>query len=346
MYEDSPVTQVGGQDWPINYGLDNSSGNYSYKEVSVFDALAQSLNTVSARICQDLTPQSVFNFATEKMGLELSANSPDGLTDNALSPLSVGALTYGVTLENLVNGYIPYGNGGTYYNAHIVSKVVQGTGTVVYEDDGSPRRVVSEETAYVMNRLLQNVVANGTGSAAQLSNKHVAGKTGTAEEWKDLTFVGLTEDFVSGVWIGYTNHYSLPSSLKSAQVWYNIIGEYADQIESDASYPECDTVITGNVCKRTGKIAAAGCPTAGVGYWKSSNAPTCDGGCYQYVTTTTTKSESTSSATTQTETASSSGSGGESSAGGESASGGGNSESSSGSESSGSSGESSAESAT
>lgn len=302
MFEDAPLTQIGGQDWPINYGLDSYSGNYSYKEVFTYDALARSLNTVSARICNELSPQSVFNFATEKMGLELSENSPDGLTDNAISPLSVGALTYGITLENLVSGYIPYGNGGTYYNPHIVSKVVQGTGTTVYEDDGSPRRVVSEETAYVMNQMLQNVVKNGTGSAAQLGNKHVAGKTGTAEEWKDLTFVGLTEDFVSGVWIGYTGRYSLPSSLKSAQVWYNIIGEYANQIESGASYPACDSVITGNICQRTGKIAGTNCPTAGTGYWKSSNAPVCDG-CWKYTTTTTKKTEASAQPqTTYTQT--------------------------------------------
>lgn len=298
MYEDSPLTQIAGEDWPVNY-----SGTYKKQNVPVFDALAQSLNTVSAKITNDLTPQSVFDFSTEKMGLRLSATSPDGLTDNAISPLSVGALTYGITLENLVNGYIPYGNGGTYYNAHIVSKVVQGVDTVVYEDDGSPREAVDEETAYVMNKMLQNVVNNGTATAAQLQNKHVAGKTGTSQDWTDLTFVGLTEDFVSGVWVGYTGRYSLPSDLKSAQVWYNIIGEYADQIRSDAAYPSNDNVISGNVCQRTGNIATANCPTAGTGYWKSSNAPVCDG-CWKYTTAATTATtEAAQSTTVYTETA-------------------------------------------
>lgn len=304
MIEDSPLTKIGDSDWPINYGTDSYSGNYSHQNVSVADALARSLNTVSARICNDLTPQSVFNFASEKMGLKLAASSPEGLTDNAISPMSVGALTYGITLENLVNGYVPYGNGGTYYNAHIVSKVVQGTDSIVYEDDGSPRKVIGEETAYVMNQMLQNVVNNGTGSPAQLENKHVAGKTGTSEDWTDLTFVGLTEDFVSGVWIGYPGRYSLPVSLRSAEVWRNIIGEYANKIDSGATYPECDTIITGNVCKRSGKIANANCPTAGVGYWKSSNAPKCVD-CWKMVTTTaaaTTAASSNNSASTQTET--------------------------------------------
>lgn len=131
-----------------------------------------------------------------------------------------------------------------------------------------------------MNKLLQNVVENGTGDKAKLQNKHVAGKTGTTENWYDLTFVGMTEDFVSGVWIGYTERQSLPESLESDQIWYNIIGEYADKLDTGASYPSNDDVIEGYVCAKTGKIAGPNCKKLGVGYWKSTNAPVCDGNHY------------------------------------------------------------------
>ena len=131
-----------------------------------------------------------------------------------------------------------------------------------------------------MNKLLQNVVENGTGDKAKLQNKHVAGKTGTTENWYDLTFVGMTEDFVSGVWIGYTERQSLPESLESDQIWYNIIGEYADQLDTGASYPSNDDVVEGYVCAKTGKIAGSNCKKLGVGYWKSTNAPVCDGNHY------------------------------------------------------------------
>lgn len=111
-----------------------------------------------------------------------------------------------------------------------------------------------------MNKLLQNVVNNGTGTAAQLSNKHVAGKTGTTEDWNDLTFVGLTEDFVSGVWIGYTPRQEIPNhGIKSAQIWQNIIGEYANSLQTDATYPACDTVIEDYTCAESGKIAGPNC---------------------------------------------------------------------------------------
>ena len=131
-----------------------------------------------------------------------------------------------------------------------------------------------------MNKLLQNVVENGTGDKAKLQNKHVAGKTGTTENWYDLTFVGMTEDFVSGVWIGYTERQSLPESLESDQIWYNIIGEYADKLDTGASYPSNDDVVEGYVCAKTGKIAGPNCKKLGVGYWKSTNAPVCDGNHY------------------------------------------------------------------
>ena len=279
MYMDEPLKKIDDKDWPSNY-----SNTYSRNKVPVYDALARSLNTVPARICDQFTPQAIFDFAKNKMGLKLAETATDGKTDNDLSPLSVGALTYGISLKNLVNGYIPFGNGGTYYNAHIISRVMQGNETLIYEDDGSPRRVINDQTAYVMNKLLQNVVDNGTGSGAKLKNKTVCGKTGTTENWYDLTFVGMTEDFVSGVWIGYTERHSLPETLKAAEMWSKIIGEYADSIVSGKKYPTNDSVIENYVCKKSGKIAGPYCTKGELGYWKSTNAPTCNE-CTGYVYT-------------------------------------------------------------
>lgn len=269
MYKDSPI-KLDDKEWPQNY-------DYVWRRTSmfIFEALRESRNTVPAQLCQELTPQAVFNFATQNLNVDLVDITEEGATDIAYAPLTIGALTYGISPQNLVNAYLPYGNGGTYYDAHIVSRVERGDGSVVYENDGNPHEAVDPETAYVMNHLLQEVVKNGTGTAAQLSNKTVAGKTGTSEDWNDLCFVGLTEDFVSGVWIGYDEKQELNQGLSSAQVWYNIIGEYANSIESDNTYPECDSVIEAPMCSSTGLIAGPYCSSNRTGYWKSSNAPTC-----------------------------------------------------------------------
>ncbi len=269
MYKDSPI-EVDGKKWPNNY--DNSwPGN----SIPIYNALKRSRNTVPAQLCKELTPQSVFNFSTQNLGLDLVDMTESGATDIGYAPLSVGALTYGVSVENLVNAYLPYGNGGTYYDAHIVSRVEKGDGSLVYENDGNPHEAVDKETAYVMNKLLQEVIKSGTGTAAQLKNKTVAGKTGTSQDWNDLCFVGLTEDFVSGVWIGYDTKTQLNTGLSSAKVWHNIIGEYADGIKSKNKYPECKDIVTGATCTASGCIATSGCSKGITGYWKSSNAPKC-----------------------------------------------------------------------
>ncbi|MCD7958282.1 MAG: transglycosylase domain-containing protein [Ruminococcus sp.] len=300
IYTDEPIT-VNGESWPTNYSEDSTAMSITYKQLKIFEALEKSYNTIPAQLCQELTIDSVYDFATEQMGLDLYDNE-DGsdYTDKNYSPLTVGALSYGITLENLVNGYVPYGNGGTQYSAHIVTKVVQGSDEVVYENDGSPYEAVSSDTAYVMNKLLQDVVENGTGQKAQLQNKHVAGKTGTTQNWNDLMFVGLTEDFVSGIWLGYAERAEIENhNIKSAQIWYNVIGEYADSLDTGAEYPVDDTVIEVEVCSVSGMIAGPYCTSTTTGYWKSSNAPECDV-CSSYSRYTTTTDESSSS-TTSTE---------------------------------------------
>ncbi len=300
IYKDEPI-EVNGEAWPTNYSEDSSAMSISHKELKIYEALEKSYNTIPAQLCEALTPQKVFDFATSKMRLDLCQDSGDGHTDIAYSPLTVGALTYGLTLENLVNGYVPYGNGGTQYNAHLVSKVVQGAGDVIYENNGDPEQAVDSETAYVMNKLLQDIVNNGTGQKAKLENKHVGGKTGTTQDWNDLTFVGLTEDFVSGVWLGYKERSEIEDhSIKSAQIWYNVIGEYANQMDTGAEYPSNSNVIEAKVCTRSGKIAGANCTSTTTGYWKSSNAPVCDS-CRRSSTGTKSTTEN-STATTGTST--------------------------------------------
>lgn len=272
LIEDSPLSMPDGP-WPANY-----SGGYSHKKVPVYYGLMRSLNTVSARLVDSLSVETVYNFATEHMGLKLTDITSHGLSDQGMAPLSVGALTYGVTMKNMVNSYIPYGNGGTYYTAHIVKRLEQGNHELIFDNDGHPREAVDPETAFIMNRLMKNVVSSsGTAGPAALSNKQVVGKTGTTENWEDLWFIGLTEDFVSGVWIGYTQREKLDTSISSARLWYNVIGQYANSIESEKTYPECETIIEDFVCTNSGMRAASGCPKGEKGYWKENNAPICQG---------------------------------------------------------------------
>ena len=267
--------------WPTNYADTNSVTVYSNATINIYHALERSYNTIPALLVKNYGRQNVFNFATQKLGLDLNEGY-----DVDYAPLAVGALGYGITVKDLVNAYMPYGNGGYFNDAHIISRIETTDGQVFFNAEDGYHQVIDEETSYVMNKLLQNVVQNGTGVAAQMYMNGnmipIAGKTGTTSDWYDLMFVGLCPDFVSGVWLGYKENKEIQNhwSLSSPRVWKNIIGEwianhYYDE-DFTKDFPDCDTVIPGHVCLATGKIAGMGCPQGVVGYWKSTNVPWCD----------------------------------------------------------------------
>ena len=266
-----------GLPWPYNYDGPPTGNTYQ-----LYYFLLKSINTASAQLVKMGGVENVYKFVTENMGLDLN---PD--YDKDWSPLSIGQMRFGVTLENLVNAYIPYGNKGIYNDAHIIYKIEDANQRVIYENDGNPREAVSEQTAWVMNRLMRNTVeaAGATGTRAKLQNKTVVAKTGTTENWWDLTFVGLTPDFVSGITIGYDKNdatLELPHSLSSAEIWKNIIGNYADTefLDTPRDFEPCKEVIEQPMCSSSGLIAGPNCPRGSIGYWKTSNAQYCSGGHY------------------------------------------------------------------
>ncbi len=225
--------------WPHNYDGAPSGGYYP---VEYF--LKQSINTLPAQIVYNdgnCAAQQVFDFATKKLHLDLD---PEWDVDYA--PLCIGATRTGPSVINLANAYMPYGNDGKYYKASIISKCVDVmTGAPIIDNENrNYEQAVSEETAYIMNRMLSKVITEGTGTAAALYNTPLVGKTGTSENWRDISFVGLTPDYISAFWLGYDkgeNPYAIEGA-NSAQIWRNVFGTYAQEHYSGDPFPTCDTV--------------------------------------------------------------------------------------------------------
>lgn len=272
-----PAGTVTEEQWPENY-----SNYWSYKSNTVNFFLKKSYNTVPAQICSQFGTEPIFRFATENMHLDL-----DPEYDIDFAPLCVGATNKGPTLLNITNAYLPFGNGGKYYDAHIISKAVDTVkNTVIIEHSVSEyKRAIGEDTAFIMNNLLRNVVDPypqdgecGTGVTAYLPHKTLAGKTGTTQNWRDIDFIGMTEDLVSGIWIGYSNGENSDAieNTKAATVWKNVFGNFADGIKSDAHYPECPMVKECYYCTETGLLANENCPrSAEPGYYKNGYEEYC-----------------------------------------------------------------------
>ena len=259
-------TIPGNDEWPRNYDGAPSGGYYP-----VYHFLKKSINTLPAQIAYNdgnSHIHDIFKFATEKLHLDLD---PD--EDMNYAPLCIGATENGPSIINLANAYMPYGNRGRYYRASMISKCVDGlTGEVIFDnDERDSEQAVSEETAYIMNKMMENVMEpSGTGNAAKLSATPLVGKTGTSENWRDISFVGLTPDYISAIWIGYDigKNESAIERANSAAIWKSVFGNYADEHSSGNDFPVCETVIHGNYCAVTGMRAGEGCPVGGTGYFK------------------------------------------------------------------------------
>lgn len=278
LFTDEPITiNVKGKDkkWPVNYSETGDSANWSYQQLTTVEMLTRSLNTLPAQLIKKMTPAYSYNFLKEKLDITTLADS-----DADYSPVTVGGLTNGTKLEELVGAYMIFGNGGKKYDVTYVSKVEDADGNAIYEKSDGYKQAISESTAYVMNRMMQNVITqqDGTGRYAKLNNTDLVGKTGTSSDWFDLSFVGCTPDYVSGIWIGYENPATIPTNeyQNIGAIWKNVFGDIAEKEKHksfDKTFKMPDTVEKLTYCTKTGKLASNSCYSTATGYYKKSNEP-------------------------------------------------------------------------
>ena len=133
------------------------------------------------------------------------------------------------------------------------------------------KKVISKETAYIMNRLLKEVVSeDGTGKEAQIKNVEVCGKTGTSRNYKDNWFVGLTPEYTCSVW--YEEREPEAYIKNEAPVaFHNIMRKM--KIDTQKKYSISKDVVKQQYCKKTGLIANSHCVETAEGYYNENNVP-------------------------------------------------------------------------
>ena len=268
--------------WPRNYSTTGAYTSSWSKEYNFsFQCLQRSLNTTSAQLVELLTPSECFEFLYYRLHLNTLTLYQNGLTDIARSPMSVGALTNGVTLQDITAAYQIFGNGGKYYGSTFISRILDNSGNVVYQHNYLGDQVIDESSAYVMNRMLETVVSSsrGKGRNARLENVELIAKTGTTQDWCDLWFIGCTPEYVTGLWIGHDipTEIDTKSCYGSSDMWKNIFGDIADASEIK-TFSSTSSVVKRDYCTVTGLIAGSNCTSTSVGYYKRTNIPaTCSG---------------------------------------------------------------------
>ncbi|MEA2985060.1 MAG: penicillin-binding protein [Alphaproteobacteria bacterium] len=184
MRDDRPLSVKGWK--PENYTRDYL-GN-----VSLSQALAMSLNTVSVRLTLEFGPTAVVKTA-HRLGIASK------LEPNA----SISLGTSEVSVIELVSAYAAFANGGLAVAPHVVERVRTAGGTVLYRrTPESLGRVIDGRYVAMMNQMMRETLISGTARKADVPGWPAAGKTGTSQDFRDAWFIGYTAQYVTGVWLG------------------------------------------------------------------------------------------------------------------------------------------------
>jgi penicillin-binding protein 1A len=160
--------------------------------VTLTQALANSLNTVSVRLTMEVGPAAVVRTAY-RLGIESK------LEPNA----SIALGTSEVSVIELVSAYATFANGGLAVAPHVVERIRGTDGKTLYtRATQALGRIVDARTIGMMNTMMRETLVSGTARRADLPGWLAAGKTGTSQDFRDAWFIGYTSRLVTGVWLG------------------------------------------------------------------------------------------------------------------------------------------------
>lgn len=203
------------EDWTPKNSGDKYGGMISLKE-----ALAGSVNTVTARIMSKICPVPVVQLA-KKLGVE---------TDIPEVP-SIALGTVDLSVYEMVGAYGTFANEGVYNKPTMVTHIEDKNGTTLYQNVPDPKDVINKEAAYVTVNLMEGVTQSGSGLRLRTTygrdkivtgypykfDNPIAGKTGTTQNQSDGWFMGMVPNLCTGVWVGAEDRSTHFDSIKYGQ---------------------------------------------------------------------------------------------------------------------------------
>lgn len=221
---DSPVTLEKGtfnllKDWtPKNVGY------YTNQELTLFEGLKQSKNTVSAYLMKDLGSVAPLRNLVHQMGLDTTRVPPQP---------SIALGTPDISVFEMAGAYTAFANQGVVNTPQFILRIEDKNGNTIYEPVPNPRMVMSEETTYIMLQMLKKVVGGTVGIKTE-----VGGKTGTTNYHADAWFMGVTPDLVVGTWVGCDDRFIRFRTITYGQGSYMarpIFSKLMKRIEADST---------------------------------------------------------------------------------------------------------------
>jgi len=211
---DAPVVYEQDQDektWkPENYG------RKIHGMVSLRDALAHSHNLATVRLLDKIGVKTVIEFAKTV-----------GITSPLAADLSLGLGSSSVGLMELTSTYCVMLNQGIRAEPYAIQFIKDNAGNVLELTEPQPQEVISKETAYLITNMMEDVIQKGTGQAAKVIGRPIAGKTGTTDEFINAWFIGGAPNLVTGIYVGFDDRRSLGETESGAHaalpIWINFM---------------------------------------------------------------------------------------------------------------------------
>jgi penicillin-binding protein 1A len=248
---DAPYSTIGedGKEWsPENFD------RIFRGPVTLREALAKSINVISAKLIEKVTPSQAIFYASH-LGIRSS-----------LSPYPSLALgTSEVTLWDMVSAFSVFPNQGIKVEPEYVLRITDRYGNLLEENKTSKEEVLSAQTAYIMTTMLESVINEGTGAGARARGfyRPAGGKTGTTDNCTDNWFTGFTPQITTGVWIGYDDKTVIgeksTGALNALPIWTDFMIKAHDTLNvEDFEVPP--GIIFKTVCLESGLLATDKCP--------------------------------------------------------------------------------------
>ncbi|NIM14403.1 MAG: PBP1A family penicillin-binding protein [Candidatus Aminicenantes bacterium] len=238
-----------GELWePRNHGgIDDFLGPLTLRR-----AFEKSRNVVTARIAEYITPQKIVQYA-RKFGIS-----------STLKPyMSISLGAFEVKLSEMVAAFTVFPNLGIRVKPFMIKKIMDYHGDVIEENYPDRKQVIDEETAFVMNYLMQGVVKWGTGWRARNLDTPLGGKTGTTNEFTNAWFIGFTPSITVGVWVGFDEPRTLgpeETGSRAAQpIFLTFMEKYLEKYTEPQGFRKPPGVVWVLIDKYTGKLVTPDC---------------------------------------------------------------------------------------
>lgn len=264
VYEDSPYTQVENEDGEKSDWPENATGIYYNKNITVYQAIKESLNTVAVKCLDDYGVLNSIEFLRKNFDMDIKYEYEKALNSDesdVIGNMAMGYLYKGLSPVEMSGYYQIFANGGKYYIPKSISKITDSNGEIIFTAKDEYKQVISESTAYIMNKLLQGVVqSGGTGAEAKMDDIEVGGKTGTGIANDCHWFVGFVPQYSCAVWHGG----SLVDNY-SPQIFKSIMQEL--KLDKSVKYPSCRDIKQAIYCTESGLLCSENCKRIDMGYY-------------------------------------------------------------------------------